>query len=379
MSELQNSCILSPNTSFCKYVLPPLGGLERGFNIYLIYFMAAKSGPTFAEIMRDLKARKFAPVYILMGEEAYYIDCIADYIAENVLSPEERDFNQTVVFGSDVNAGQVADMARRYPMMAEYQVVIVKEAQNIRSLDALEKYLKNPMKTTVLVWCHKNGTVDKRKKVVSLAESVGVVFESAKVRDYELPHFIESYLKQRNASIDPKSAQMISDHIGADLHRLTSELDKLFLTMPENDKRVTPDLVERQIGVSKEFNSFELKTAIIEKNIFKANQIINYFDKNPKAGSLFAFLPLLFGFFQNLMIVHYVPKNNVENGIQEALELRSKWGTKDYIMGMKNYSARKTMDIIAKIREIDAKSKGLDNPNTSVGDLMKELIFFILH
>ena len=379
MSELQNSCILSPNIPFSKYVLPPLGGLERGFNIYLIYFMAAKSGPTFAEIMRDLKARKFAPVYILMGEEAYYIDCIADYIAENVLSPEERDFNQTVVFGSDVNAGQVADMARRYPMMAEYQVVIVKEAQNIRSLDALEKYLKNPMKTTVLVWCHKNGTVDKRKKVVSLAESVGVVFESAKVRDYELPHFIESYLKQRNASIDPKSAQMISDHIGADLHRLTSELNKLFLTMPENDKRVTPDLVERQIGVSKEFNSFELKTAIIEKNIFKANQIINYFDSIPNSKNIYQSIPKLFSFFQALLIIQNSPQSRSENGIKTLLGLKDAWRVKYYLTALSLYPMAKTLAIISKLREIDNKLKGNGSKNTSTGELMRELIFFILH
>jgi len=314
-----------------------------------------------------------------MGDEAYYIDRISDYIAENVLSPEERDFNQTVIFGSDTTAGQIADLARRYPMMSEYQVVIVKEAQNIRFLEPLEKYLKNPVKSTILVWCHKNGSIDRRKKVLSLAESAGVVFESKKLRDYELPRFIESYLKQRNAGIDPKSAQMISDHIGADLHRLTSELDKLFLAMPEKDRRVIPELVERQIGVSKEFNSFELRSAVIGKDIFKANQIIKYFDNNPKAGSLYSFLPLLFNFFQNLMIVHYAPKKNSEHDIAEALELRSAWGAKDYVIGMRNYSARKIMEIISKIREIDAKSKGLDNPNTDAGDLMKELIFFILH
>ncbi|MBQ7421759.1 MAG: DNA polymerase III subunit delta [Prevotella sp.] len=340
--------------------------------------MAVK-GVTFETIMRDLKARKFSPIYILMGEEAYYIDLIADYVAENVLAPEERDFNQTVVFGSDTTAVQIADMARRYPMMAEHQVIIVKEAQNIRSLEALEKYLKTPVKSTVLVWCHKNGTIDRRKKVVSLAESEGVVFESKKMRDYELPRFIESYLKGRNATIDPKSAQMIADHIGADLHRLTSELDKLLIAMPETDRRVTPDLVEKQIGVSKDFNAFELRNAIINLDVFKANQIINYFDKNPKSGSIYSFLPMLFGFFQNLMIVHYAPKKNSESDIAVALDLRSAWGAKDYVSGMRNYSARKTLEIISKIREIDAKSKGLDNPNTSAGDLMKELIFFILH
>lgn len=341
--------------------------------------MAAKAA-TFQGIMRDLEARKFLPIYILMGEEAYYIDQIADYIAEHVLAPEERDFNQTVVFGADTTAVQVADMARRYPMMSEYQVIIVKEAQNIRSLEALEKYLKAPVKSTILVWCHKNGKIDARKKVIALADSIGVVYESKKLRDYELPKFIEGYLKEHGVSIDNKSVQMIADHVGSDLHRMVSELNKLFIGMPEKgERKVTPDIVERKIGVSKDFNTFELRNAIISKQVLKANQIVNYYDKNPKAGSLFSVLPLLFNYFQNLMIVHYAPNKSTENGVAAALGLRSAWGAKDYVTGMRYYSARKTMDIISKMREIDAKSKGLDNPNTPAGELMKELIFFILH
>ena len=340
----------------------------------------ATKGATFTQIMADLKARRFSPIYILMGEEAYYIDQISNYIAENVLSPEERDFNQTIVFGADTTAGQVADMARRYPMMAEYQVVIVKEAQNIRSLEALDKYLKAPVKSTILVWCHKNGTIDGRKKTVSLASAVGVVFESKKMRDYELPAFITNYLKEHQATIDPKAAQMIADHIGSDLSRLTSELDKVLISFAgKTDRRVTPETVEEQIGVSKDFNSFELRNAIVNKNVFKANQIVKYFDSNPKAGSIYSFLPLLFNFFQNLMVAHYAPQKRNENDIAEALDLRSAWGAKDYMTGMRYYTPRKTLDIISKIREVDAKSKGLDNPNTSAGDLMKELIFFILH
>ena len=341
--------------------------------------MPTKQGPTFQSIIHDLKSRKFSPIYVLMGDESYYIDQISDYIATHVLSPEERDFNQTVCFGSDVNAIQVTDMARRYPMMSEYQVIIVKEAQNIRSLDALEKYLKNPVKSTILVWCHKNGKIDARKKVVGLAQTVGVVFESQKLRDYQLPEFIQNYLKQKKVSIDPKSCQMIADHIGADLNRLTSELDKVLISLPSDNLRVTPEIVEEQIGVSKDFNAFELRNAIVQRDVFKANQIIKYFDNNPKAGSLYSFLPLLFSYFQNLMIAYYAPQKNTEQGIATALDLRSSWGAKDFLIGLKNYSARKTMDIISKIRDTDAKSKGLDNPNTDVGDLMKELIFFILH
>ena len=341
--------------------------------------MPTKQGPTFQSIIHDLKSRKFSPIYVLMGDESYYIDQISDYIATHVLSPEERDFNQTVCFGSDVNAIQVTDMARRYPMMSEYQVIIVKEAQNIRSLDALEKYLKNPVKSTILVWCHKNGKIDARKKVVGLAQTVGVVFESQKLRDYQLPEFIQNYLKQKKVSIDPKSCQMIADHIGADLNRLTSELDKVLISLPPDNLRVTPEIVEEQIGVSKDFNAFELRNAIVQRDVFKANQILKYFDNNPKAGSLYSFLPLLFSYFQNLMIAYYAPQKNTEQGIATALDLRSSWGAKDFLIGLKNYSARKTMDIISKIRDTDAKSKGLDNPNTGVGDLMKELIFFILH
>lgn len=328
--------------------------------------------------MAELKQRQFAPVYVLMGDEAYYLDQIADYIAEHVLTPDEQDFNQTIVYGADTSAAQVADMARRYPMMAEYQVIIVKEAQNIRSTEALEKYLAAPLKSTVLVWCHKNGTIDRRKKFMTLADKAGVVFESKKLRDYELPRFIENYLRERNASIDPKSTQMVAEFIGADLNRLTSELDKLFLAMTDDDRRVTPALVEKQIGISKDFNSFELRSALVNRQVYKANQIIKYFDSNPKAGSLYSMLPLLFGFFQNLMVVHYSP-HQTESDIAKALDMKSVWPAREYATGVRNFSAGKTMRIISKIREVDAKSKGLDNPNTSAGDLMKELIFFILH
>ncbi len=340
--------------------------------------MAETKNSTYEGIMRDLRAGRFAPVYYLMGDESYYIDKITEYIAGNVLRPEERDFNQTVMFGSDVTAAQIVDAARRYPMMSDRQVVIVKEMQNLRSVDALESYLKNPPKTTVLVMCYKNGT-DKRRKFTSAVDKVGVLFESKKLRERELPAFIETYLRQQGASIDPKSRQIIADSIGADLNRLCGELDKLLIALPENDRRVTPQVVEEQIGVSKDFNSFELRDAIVNRNVFKANQIVKYFDENPKAGSIYSFLPMLFNYFQNLMIAFYCPQKANPEALAKWLELSSPWATKDYMTGMRNYSGMKVMQIISKIREIDAKSKGLDNPNTPAGELMKELIFFILH
>lgn len=341
--------------------------------------MADNNTATYAGIMADLKARKFSPIYYLMGEEPYYIDKIADYIAENVLRPEERDFNLMVMYGSDVSAVQVVDTAKRYPMMSDYQVVIVKEAQNIRNTDALEAYLKNPPASTILVMCHKNGVLDRRKKLAATVEKVGVLFESKKMRERDLPAFIESYLRQHGASVDPKSQQIIADSIGADLNRLIGELDKLLISLPENDRRVTPLVVEQQIGVSKDFNSFELRDAVVRRDVFKANQIVKYFNENPKAGSLYSFLPMLFNYFQNLMIAFYCPQRNSQEALAKWLDLRSPWAAKDYITGMQNYTGMKVLQIISQFRAIDAKSKGLDNPNTPSGELVKELIFFIFH
>ena len=338
-----------------------------------------KSAVNYESIMKDLKARQFAPIYVLMGDEPFYIDKICDYILENVLKPEERDFNQTVLFGADVTAVQVADLCKGYPMMSEHRVVVVKEAQNLKGLEPLERYLDHPVQSTILVICHKNGTIDRRKKFIPKADKVGVVFESKKLYDRQLPGFIETYLKARKATIEPKATQMIADHVGADLHRLTSELDKLLISLSDADRRVTPELVEKEIGVSKDFNAFELRSAIINRDVFKANQIIKYFDSNPKSGSLYALLPLLFNYFQNLMIAYYAPDKRNENSLAKFLDLKGTWGVRDYLTGMRNYSGVKVMAIIEKFKEVDAKSKGIDNPYTSAGELMKELIFFILH
>lgn len=333
---------------------------------------------TYIQLMKDLQARKFAPIYYLMGEESYYIDKVSDFIAGNVLAEEERDFNQTVVFGSDVSIQQVVEYAKRYPMMAERQVVIVKESQGIKSMEMLEQYIQKPMPSTVLVFCHKNGSLDKRKKVATLLtkSDAAVVFESKKLKDTELPAFIMSYLSEQDIKIDNKSVHIIAESIGSDLNRMTSELDKLKIGLPD-DRTITPEIVEQKIGVSKDFNAFELRNAIVTKNVFKANQIIDYFDKNPKAGSIYNMIPLLFQYFANLMQAHYAPKKD-DRSLGEWLGI-SPWMAREYVSGMKMFSAMKTLQIIAKFREVDAKSKGLDNPNTSASELMKELVFFILH
>lgn len=338
-----------------------------------------KAVATFDAIMRDLKSGAFSPLYLLMGEESYYIDQISDYIQAHALTPEQQAFDQTVVFGADVNAAQIADLAMQYPMMSPRKVIIVKEAQDLHSFERLERYAEKPQEKTILVICYKNGVLKGKSKLLSAVERNGILFESKKLRDWQLVGYVRAYLAKQKIDIDDKSASMIADHIGADLNRLTSELDKLGIALPEDDRRVTPEVVERNIGVSKDFNAFELRSAIVNRDIFKANQIIKYFDNNPKAGTLYALLPLLFNYFQNLMLTYYAPDRNNQQALADFLELRNVWGVKDYMAGARNYSGKKVLQVLEKIRETDAKSKGLDNPNTSPGDLMKELIFFILH
>ncbi|WP_276912120.1 DNA polymerase III subunit delta [Hallella colorans] len=334
---------------------------------------------SFDAIMRELKAGHFLPVYVLMGDESYYIDQISDYIQNHVLKPDQQAFDQIVVYGLDTNAAQLTDLAMQYPMTAPVRVIIVKEAQGMKSIEKLEKYVKNPQSKTILVICYKNGTINRRTKFMSGVEKVGLVFESKKLREWQLPGYVQSFLSKRKVTIDEKSANMIAESIGADLSRLHSELDKLLISLPEDNRCVSPEMVERNIGVSKDFNAFELRSAIVNKDVFKANQIIKYFDNNPKAGSVYSFLPLLFNFFQNLMLAYYAPNRVDKQSVANYIELKSLWGVTDYMTGMRNYSGRKTLQILDKIRETDTKSKGLDNPNTSTGDLMKELIFYILH
>ena len=338
-----------------------------------------KSLVSFDSVMRDLRAGKFAPVFILMGDEPYYIDMICDFISEHVLREEERDFNQTIVFGADVTAAQVADMARRYPMMAERQVVIVKEAQALKHWEQLEHYIEKPLQSTVLVICYKNGTIDARKKIIAMAQKTGVVFTSNKKREQDLPPFIETFLRQYGVSIEYKASQMIADHIGPDLCRLTGELEKLRLSMKEGEKTVTPELVESNIGVSKDYNPFELRNAIVNRDVVKANRIMKYFCSNPKSGGPYVLLPQLFSYFQNLLIAFYAPDRNNEQSMAQYLGMKSGWAARDYITGLKKYSGKKVLDIISKIRETDTKIKGIGKGNATDSDLMQELVFFILH
>ena len=333
---------------------------------------------TYEEIARELKNRIYKPVYYLMGEESYYIDRISEYIAQTVLNENEKEFNQTIVYGADTDIATVINAAKRYPMMSKYQVVIVKEAQNIKNIEELAYYLQKPLDSTILVLCHKHGTLDRRKKLAAEIEKVGVLFESKKIKDAQLPGFISSYLKRRSVEIEPKASEMMAEFVGADLSRMAGELEKLIITLPREQKRITPEQIERNIGISKDYNNFELRNALVAKDVFKANQIIKYFEENPKTNPLQMTLSVLFNFFSNLMLAYYAPDKS-EQGIANQLGLKSPWQSKDYMAAMRKYSGVKVMQFIGEIRYCDAKSKGVGNPSLEDGDLLRELVYKILH
>ncbi len=338
----------------------------------------AKTEITKENIIKGIRERKFSPIYYLMGEEPYYIDKISEYIASTILTEEEKEFNQTILYGNETDIGTIITAAKRYPMMSEYQVIIIKEAQNLKNIDDLSYYLQKPLQSTILVFCHKNGTIDRRKKVTSFIEKCGILYESKKLKEAQLPGFITDYLKRKHIAIEAKAAEVLAEFVGADLSRLTGELEKLIITLPKGENRITPEQIERYIGISKDYNNFELKNALIEKDIFKANRIIKYFEENPKSNPIQMTLSVLFAFFSNLMLAYYAPQKN-EQGIAEQLSLRNPWQAKEYMMAMKRFSGVKVMNIISEIRMADARSKGVGNSSQSNGEILKELIYKILH
>ncbi|MDR3651885.1 MAG: DNA polymerase III subunit delta [Paludibacter sp.] len=337
----------------------------------------AKQETTYEQILTDLRKKEYSPIYFLMGEEPYYIDVLSDFIQKNVLDKTEKEFDMSILYGKDVDISAVINAAKRYPMMGAYQVLIVKEAQLIKEWDNLLHYLSNPLKSTILVFCYKYGTPDKRKKWFQEISKIATVYESVKLRDYEVSSWITKYCKAKNVAIDDKAVAMISDFLGTDLSKLVNELDKLILTKPADFKSITPELVEKNIGISKDFNVFELQVALINKDVLKANRIIRYFAENKKANPLVMVLSQLFKFFSDLMIYHYL--SDKSQGVV-ASELKiNPYFVKDYQKAAQSFGAWKTMNIISFIRETDARYKGIDNPSTDEGDLMKELIFKILH
>lgn len=332
---------------------------------------------TFQQIMTDLRRKVYNPVYFLMGEESYYIDQISDFIQNNILNESEIDFNLNVLYGKDVDIAAVINAAKRYPMMSEYQVIIVKEAQLIKDWDALSFYLANPLKSTILCFCYKYGKPDGRKKWVQDLNKSAVVFESKKLYDNQVGLWIREYLAERKVRISEKAEMMLTEFLGTDLSKIANELDKLLITKKPEETHITPEMIEMNIGISKDFNVFELQSALINRDVMKANRIIRYFGENKKANPIQMVISQLFSFFSNLMMYHYLPDKNPAT---VAAELKvTPYFTKDYGQAAKNFNAWKTMNIISWIRETDSRSKGIDDTGTEPVELMKELIFKILH
>ena len=332
---------------------------------------------TYEEIISDLKNRIFKPVYFLAGEEPYYIDLITDYIQEKVLPEDEKAFNQIVLYADDTNIAAIIDTARRFPMMASHQVLIIKEAQTLKKLDDLAIYLEKPLLSTILVFSYKYKPLDKRTKLYKTLDSHGAYFESPRIRDYLIPAWIERYLMIKGIKTDPSASALLTEYLGTDLHKIVNELDKLIITLPAEKPFITTALIEKNIGISKDYNNFELQKAIGEKNIFKANMIVHYFADNPKDNPITLSISSLFSFFSKLLTFHYLTDKSRNNAA--AVLKVNPFFVKEYENSALRFDVSKTVQIISLLRTYDMKSKGYGDPGTEPGELLKELVFRILH
>lgn len=329
------------------------------------------------KIVNDIKAGDIKPIYFLMGEEPYYIDKLSEYIEQNLLSEEEKGFNQTVLYGRDVSIDDIISTAKRYPMMAERQVVIVKEAQDLtKTIDKLESYAANPMPSTVLVFCYKYKTLDKRKKVTKELAKTGLVYESKKLYENKVGEWISRVLKGKNFTIEPKASAMLVEFLGNDLSKINNELEKLRIILPKGTM-ITAKHIEENIGFSKDFNNFELINALGNRNQLKAYQIAQYFSENEKANPMVVTTSTVFGFFVKLLKYHGL-KDRTPKNVAAVLGINS-YFLKDYDVALKNYPMKKVSAIIAALRDIDVKSKGVGASALPSGDLLKELLFKVFN
>lgn len=333
-------------------------------------------------VLNDLKSNKYAPVYFLQGEETYYIDLISDYIENSVLNESERGFNQTILYGRDVAMNVVLTNAKRFPMMSEKQVVIVKEAQNISDINKeqgqklLLDYLANPVPSTVLVFCHKNKSLDKRKALGKNIDKKAVLVTTKKLYDNQVPSWVDGYIKSKGFGINTKSTQMLSDAIGNDLERLANEIDKMLINFKE-PVQIDEGIVNKYVGISKDYNVFELQKALIIKDVMKANKIVNYFEANPKKNPIIPVISVLFSFYSKLLMAFHA-KDKSERSLASTLKVNP-YFVKDYLLALNKYTLPHVVNNIRHIKEADLKSKGVNNVSTSDGQLLRELVFKLLH
>lgn len=333
---------------------------------------------TYEEVFKELKQKIYKPIYFLQGEESYFIDKISDYISHNVLDESERDFNQTVVYGRDTSIQDIVNMAKRYPMMSEYQVVIVKEAQDLsRSIESLSSYLEQIMPSTILVFNYKYKKLDGRKALGKELKKKGYLFTSDKVKDYKLPDWIISYCTSEHLSINPRTAHILSEYLGNDLNKIANTLEKLKVVM-DGDTEVTEELIQKNVGISKEYNTFELNNALGVKDVYKANLIANHFGQNPKNYPLVVTLGVVYGYFTKLIKYHQYQGQVDDRALAQKMGVHP-FILKEYQKAARNYSMNKIARIFGYLRQYDLASKGVDNASTSDGELLKELVYKILH
>lgn len=334
---------------------------------------------TFEQIIQNLKNKVYHPIYFLQGEESYYIDVITDYITGHVLDESEKEFNQSILYGKETNVHAILECAKRFPMMSNYQVVVVKEAQNLREKDLDENllpYVENPLKSTILVVCYKFKKLDGRKSLGKAIGKKGILFESKKLYEDRIPEWIAEFLKKRNYRIAVKASMLLTEYLGNDLGKIANELEKLMLNVKSGNE-INTTHIEQYIGISKDFNIFELQNALGTKNILKTNQVVNYFSRNPKDHPLVVTLFNLYSFFSKVMMYHYINDKSDKNAA--AILKVHPYFLKDYQVAARNYPPRKTEQTISILREYDRKSKGVNNVSTDEGELLKEMVFKIMH
>jgi DNA polymerase III subunit delta len=332
---------------------------------------------THIEIIQNLKKKIYHPIYVLMGEEPYFIDLISDYIANNILEEGERSFNQTILYGKDTDKDTLLTVARRFPMMSANQVVILKEAQYFKDLEEeLLSYIENPLSSTILVICNKYKSLDKRKKFTKLAAEKGVVFESPKIYENQLITWINKYCSENNYKIEPQASAMLAEYLGTEISKVANELDKLMILLPQG-ANISPLDIEKNIGISKDYNIYELQNAIGEKDIIKANRIINHFGANQKQNPIPKTISSLYFYFSKLLKFHFLDDKS-RNNVIKVLGLNP-FFVDGFLRAAKNYPVKKIVEIISLLREIDMKSKGIGNVSASETDLQREMIYKILH
>lgn len=332
---------------------------------------------TYLEIIKQLKKKEYQPIYFLHGAEPFYIDAISNFIEKKVLSEAEQSFNQTIFYGKEVDHKTLIDTACRYPMMASHQVVVLKEAQEMKTLKELLPYISKPVPSTILVICHKHKKFDARTKFAKAVKQHALVFESKKLYDNQVPDWIVDYLKQKKLTINPDATALVAEYLGTDLAKISNEMDKLAINLPAGTK-VTTDHIQENIGISKEYNVFELQKALGQKNVLKANRIVNYFISNPRKNPLVVIVGTLYNFFSKVYMTHFL-KNVSDGELAKALSQRSEYFLKDYKLAARHYPLDQTQKVIHLLREYDLRSKGVNNNGVVEGELLKEMVFRILH